>query len=86
MPTRRTVPKLRTDEAAERFLEQDLSALDFAQFKPVKFELEPKSERINMRLPAALLRAVKASAAAEDVPYQRFIRMTLERALSRRAS
>ena len=81
------VPKLRTDEAAERFLAQDLSDLDFAQFKPVTFEVEPKSERINMRLPATLLQALKASAAAEGIPYQRFIRLTLERALTgKRAS
>ena len=51
------------------------------------FEVEPKSERINMRLPATLLQAVKASAAAEGIPYQRFIRQTLERALTgKRAS
>ncbi len=80
------VPKLKTDEDAERFLAQDLSDLDFSQFQPVKFEFEPKSERINMRLPATLLRAVKASAAAEGIPYQRFIRQTLERALTKRAS
>lgn len=78
------VPKLTTDEDAEGFLARDLSDLDFTQFKPIQFEFEPKSERINMRLPAALLQAVKASAAAEGIPYQRFIRQTLERALTGR--
>ena len=82
----RKVPKMTTDEEAERFLAQDLSDLDFSQFKPVKFEFEPKDERINMRLPSTLLQAVKASAAAEGIPYQRFIRQTLERALTKRAS
>ena len=35
-----------------------------------------------MRLPESLLHAVKASAAARGVPYQRFIRETLKRAVT----
>ena len=81
---KRKVPRLTTDEAAEAFLEQDLSDLDFAQFKPVRFEFEKKSARVNMRLPQALLEEVKARAAARGIPYQRFIRETLERAVTRR--
>lgn len=34
------VPKLTTDEEAEAFLDQDLSDLDFSQFKPMRLELE----------------------------------------------
>jgi predicted DNA binding CopG/RHH family protein len=45
------VPRLRTGEEAEAFLEQDLSDLDFSQFKPVHFEFEPKTAQLNMRLP-----------------------------------
>jgi predicted DNA binding CopG/RHH family protein len=69
-----------TDEEAEAFLEQDLSDLDFSQFKPVKFEFQAKAARLNMRLPVPLLDAVKASAKARGVPYTRFIREVLERA------
>ncbi len=75
------VPKLTTDEDAERFLDQDLSGLDFTQFQPAQFEFEAKSERVNMRLPKALLSAVKEKAAIAGVPYQRFIRQALERAV-----
>ena len=75
------IPKLTTDEQAERFLEQDLSALDFSQFKPTHFEFEAKSERVNMRLPKSLLSAVKDTASHEGIPYQRFIRQALERAV-----
>ena len=53
----RKVPPLRSDEEAEAFLEQDLSDLDFSQFKPVRFEFEKKGARVNMRLPAPLLAA-----------------------------
>jgi hypothetical protein len=48
---KRKVPKMTTDEEAEAFLEQDLSDLDFSQFKPVKFEFQAKAARLNMRLP-----------------------------------
>jgi len=74
----RKVPRLRSDEAAEAFLDQDLSDLDFSQFKPVRFELEPKSERVNMRLPKPLLEAVKAKAQSRGIPYTRYIREVLE--------
>jgi predicted DNA binding CopG/RHH family protein len=69
-----------TDEEAEAFLEQDLSDLDFSQFKPVKFEFQAKAARLNMRLPVPLLDAVKARAKARGVPYTRFIREVLEQA------
>ena len=76
------VPVLKTDAEAEAFLERDLSDLDFSQFKPVRFEFQPKTERVNMRLPAELLQAVRRKAKAEGMPYQRFIRATLERAVA----
>jgi hypothetical protein len=44
---KRKVPELRTDAAAEAFLEQDLSGLDFAQFTPMRFEFERKTAQLN---------------------------------------
>jgi len=76
------VPRLRTDEQAEAFLAQDLSKLDFSQFKPARFEFERKDEQINMRVPKPLLAAVKARAKARGIPYTRFIRETLEQAIA----
>lgn len=81
----KSVPVFKTDEEAEAFLEQDLSDLDFSQFKPARFEFVAKSERVNMRLPKPLLESVKARAAAEGMPYQRYIRKALEDALARPA-
>jgi predicted DNA binding CopG/RHH family protein len=78
------VPKLTTDDEAEAFLDQDLSDLDFSQFKPMRFELEKKEARVNMRLPEPLLDAVKKRALARGIPYQRFIREALEMALTER--
>ena len=80
------VPVFTSDEEAEAFLEQDLSQLDFSQFKPVRFEFVPKTERVNMRLPAPLLEGVKARAAQAGMPYQRYIRLALEEALARPAA
>jgi predicted DNA binding CopG/RHH family protein len=75
---KRKVPIMTTDQEAEAFLDQDLSDLDFSQFKPVRFEFEVKAARLNMRLPVPLLDAVKARARARGVPYTRFIREVLE--------
>jgi predicted DNA binding CopG/RHH family protein len=78
---KKKVPRLRTDRAAEKFLAQDLSGLDFSQFKPARFEFQKKDEQINMRVPGPLLTALKAKAKARGIPYTRFIRETLERAI-----
>ena len=50
----------------------------------VRFEFQPKTERVNMRLPKSLLDAVRASAQKAGVPYQRFIRQALEAAVGTR--
>jgi predicted DNA binding CopG/RHH family protein len=79
---KKKVPRLKTDRQAEAFLAQDLSNLDFSQFKPARFEFEKKDDQINMRVPKPLLAAVKARAKARGIPYTRFIRETLERAMA----
>src|SRR2546427_821012 len=74
--------KLHSDEEAEEFVANaDLTDYDLSEFRTVLFEFQPKSERVNMRLPKPLLDAVKESAAKAGVPYQRFIRQVLESAI-----
>lgn len=82
--TGRKVPHFATDEEAAAFLEQDLSDLDFSQFKPTRFEFTPKAAQLNMRLPEALLDAVKSKAKEQGIPYTRYIRQLLEHDISRR--
>ena len=78
-------PDFKSDAEAEAFVDTaDLSEYDFSQFKPVQFEFQAKTERVNMRLPADLLKAVRSKAEAEGMPYQRFIRATLEKAVAGR--
>lgn len=82
---KKKIPTFETDEAAERFVETaDLSEYDLSGAKPVRFEFEKKAARVNMRLPEALLAAVKERARARGIPYQRFIREALEEAIARR--
>ncbi len=76
------LPSFPSDEEAENFVaEADLTEFDLSGMRPVRFEFQPKSERVNMRLPKPLLDAVKAAATKAGVPYQRFIRQVLEAAL-----
>jgi predicted DNA binding CopG/RHH family protein len=75
-------PPIKTDEAAERFIDQaDLTRYDLSRFRSMNFEFEKKTARVNMRLPEPLLRAVKAKAQTRGIPYQRLIREAIERAL-----
>ena len=82
---KKKLPKLRTDEAAEKFVaESDLTQYDLSGLRTMRFEFEPKTERVNMRLPRRLLEVVKASAAKAGMPYQRFIRQAIEAAVQQR--
>lgn len=79
---KKTIPTFHSDEEAERFVETaDLSEYDLSGGTLVWFEFEKKTARLNMRLPASLLAAVKDKAAKRGIPYQRFVREALERAL-----
>ena len=81
---KKPLPRLETDEEAERFVaEADLADHDLSGLRMVQFEFEPKSERVNLRVPKRLLDAVKTAAANAGIPYQRYIRQTLEAAVHR---
>jgi predicted DNA binding CopG/RHH family protein len=82
---KRKLPRLDSDKAAEAFVAHaDLTQYDLSGMTMVRFEFQPKTERVNMRLPRPLLDAVKASAAKAGMPYQRFIRQALETAVQAR--
>ena len=75
-------PPFETDAEAEAFVDQaDLSEYDFSDMKLLRFELRPKDKSVSLRLPEALLNEVRASAKQAGIPYQRFIRLAIERAL-----
>jgi predicted DNA binding CopG/RHH family protein len=67
---RKKLPERRSGEEAEEFVaKSDLTDYDLSRFRMVRFEFQPKSERVNMRLPRPLLEAVKAKAAKAGIPY-----------------
>ena len=79
---KKRVPRLRTDKEAESFLEKDLSDyIDPAQMVALRFEFQNKNKAVNIRLSEALLDAIREKARKEGVPYQRFIRIALEKAV-----
>ena len=81
---KKKIPTFKTDEEAERFIDTaDLSKYDLSGLRPVRFEFEKKSAQLNMRVPQALLDAVKRRSAVRGIPYTRFIREAVESALSR---
>ena len=82
---RNKVPEFKTDEEAAAFLDQDLSGLDFQQFRTVTFEFASKSAQLNMRLPQPLLDAVKRRARAKGIPFTRYVRQLMERDLGEAA-
>jgi predicted DNA binding CopG/RHH family protein len=80
---RKKIPAFKTNEEAERFMgAADLSKFDFCGLKPARFEFEKKSAQLNMRVPKALLEAVKQRSAIRGIPYTRLIRETVEPDLS----
>ncbi len=82
---KKRIPTFKTDQEAERFADSaDLSDYDLSGARPVRFEFEKKSARVNMRLPQPLLDALKERAKQPGIPYQRFIREALEQAVTAR--
>jgi predicted DNA binding CopG/RHH family protein len=80
---KKKIPHFKTDEEAEAFLEQDLTDyLHAGNFASMHFEIRPKEKSINLRLSEALLETVRERAKREGVPYQRFIRHAIERAVT----
>jgi predicted DNA binding CopG/RHH family protein len=79
---KRAIPTFKTDEEAEHFVAtSDLTQYDISGGEFVRFELRPKDKSVHLRLPGQLLDAVRSHAKRAGMPYQRFIRMALERAV-----
>ncbi len=80
----KALPALRSDAQAEQFVQTaDLTQYDMSGFKPMRFELEPKSAALNMRIPQKLLDALKQQASQQGIPYTRYVRHLLESTLAR---
>lgn len=79
---KKKIPSFNSDREAEAFVATaDLTKYDLSGAKLVHFELKRKDKSINLRLSGDLLAAVRKRARRDGVPYQRFIRLALERAV-----
>jgi len=75
-------PDFKSDNEAEAFVEiAGLSEYDFSGMVPMRFELKRKNTSISLRLPEELLEAVRINAKRVGIPYQRFMRLAIERAI-----
>ncbi|MGR3219942.1 MAG: CopG family antitoxin [Candidatus Anammoxibacter sp.] len=79
---KKKLPTLKSDKDAEDFIENtDLTEYNLSGAKQVRFEFQRKDKAVTLRIPEGLLDEVKKTAAHERMPYQRFIRMALEKAI-----
>ncbi len=79
---KKKIPPFRSDRAAAAFADKaDLSQYDLSGAQMVRFEIKRKDKSIYLRLSEELYDAVRERAARAGLPYQRFIRLTLEQAL-----
>jgi predicted DNA binding CopG/RHH family protein len=77
------LPTFKTDKEAADFVDHaDLSEYDLSHSTIVQFKFEQKSAYLNMRLSESLLAAVKKTAEKRGIPYQRFVREALEKAVA----
>jgi predicted DNA binding CopG/RHH family protein len=75
----KSMPSLKSDAKAEQFVATaDLSEYELSGFKPMRFEIEPKSAALHLRLPESLLQGLKNRAKDKGIPYTRYVRMLLE--------
>jgi len=81
---KKKIPTFETDRAAAAFVDKaDLTQYDLSGARLTSFEIRPKDKSINLRLSVELYNAIRRRAARAGVPYQRFIRFTLEQAVGR---
>jgi predicted DNA binding CopG/RHH family protein len=79
---KKAIPAFKTDKEAEDFVATaDLTEYDLSGGHFMRFEMKRKDKSVNLRLPEQLLEAVRRRARDTGIPYQRFIRMALERAV-----
>ncbi len=82
MRMKKKIPTFKSDRAAAAFVDKaDLTQYDLSGATLTRFEIKPKDKSINLRLSGELYDAVRKRAARTGVPYQRFIRLTLEKAI-----
>jgi predicted DNA binding CopG/RHH family protein len=82
---KKKIPSFKSDRAAAAFVNKaDLSKYDLSGARLVRFEIKRKDKSVNLRMSEELYDAVRERAAQAGLPYQRYIRLALEQAVSAR--
>ena len=82
-------PPFATDQQAEDFVADpkvDLADYDFSDMVPAaqfwtRFEAQPKSKAVQLRLSPVLLEEIRLRAALAGLPVLRFMRLAMERGM-----
>jgi predicted DNA binding CopG/RHH family protein len=81
-------PILKTEDEVDDFIQNnDLSEYEWGKGTKTigellaEFEARHKDGRVNLRLPGDLIEGYKASARAIEIPYQRLMRLELQKGL-----
>lgn len=84
---KKKLPKLHSDKAAEKLLKGDLSSyMNSGNFIKTTFEFAPKAKSISIRLSEPLLNTIKKQSKEAGIPYQRYIRILIEKGLGKVAA
>ena len=79
---KKKLKKIKTNRAAEKLLNQDLSSyIHQENFKPMRFELKPKNETVTIRMSEELLKSLKKKSKKQGIHYQKLIRQAIEKML-----
>jgi predicted DNA binding CopG/RHH family protein len=79
---KKKIRAIKSKRAAAAFVDKaGLTQYDLSGAQLTRFEIRPKGKSINLRMSEELYRAVRKRAARAGLPYQRFIRLTLEQAI-----
>ena len=85
----KTIPTFETEQQEREFWENNDSTefIDWKNAKNLKFtNLKKSTKTISLRLPEDMLEKLRIKANAMDVPYQSFIKMIIQKNLSKKVS
>jgi predicted DNA binding CopG/RHH family protein len=85
-PTRKAIPRFRTEDEERKFWARHDTADYFDWGKAVRAtfpELKPSTATISLRLPASVLEELKSLANERDVPYQSLMKVFLAERIAR---
>lgn len=85
MPNLKSIPKFKNEDAERDFwAKRDSSKyIDWSRANRAIFpSLKPSTKSISIRVPESLLSRIKAEANRQDVPYQSFVKILLDREMN----